>query len=64
MGDLVSEVSMELFERQGEIIKIQAEAIEELYKLLLQHVEACELDEMSVTEKINEAARIRAENNL
>ena len=64
MGDLVSEIALELFERQGEIIKIQAEAIEELYKLLLQHVEADELDEMPVTEKINEAARIRAENNL
>ncbi len=47
--------------KQGEIIRIQSEVIDELFLLLLQHITVEEADGLGVVDKINSAARIRAE---
>ena len=44
-----------------QITRMQAEVINDLFKLLSQHIAADELDSLPVVGKINEAARIRAE---
>lgn len=49
----------ELIEKQNIIIKKQAEVINGLFLLLLQHIPAAELDEIKEVEKINEIAKIR-----
>lgn len=60
----LSDVKIEVFTRQSEIIRLQAEIIDELFRLLTQHLTAIELDKLPVIEKINDVARIREENNL
>ena len=60
----LSDVKIEVFTRQSEIIRLQAEIIDELFRLLAQHLTAIELDKLPVIEKINDVARIREENNL
>ena len=64
MADDIRDVKLELFESQNEIIRLQAEAIDELFRLLVNHVETEELSNLSAAEKVNEAARIRAEKRL
>lgn len=54
----------ELVEGQNEIIRIQSEAIDELFRLLSQHMSAMELDRLEVINIIDHAAQIRAELNL
>ena len=51
----------ETIEKMSAVIKIQAQAIEELYLLLLQHISAEEADSLSVVKEINRAAELRAE---
>lgn len=41
------------------IIKLQAEAIEELFILLSQHIAAAEIDELPAVHKIDRAAELR-----
>ena len=64
LTERIREIRLELFENQNEIIRLQSEAIYDLYGLLSQHVEAAELDRLPVKEKIDRAAVLRAELNL
>lgn len=52
---------VEVVERQNEIITIQSGVIDELFRLLSQHITAAELDALPVIAEINHAAQIRAE---
>lgn len=52
---------VEVVDRQNEIIQIQGNVIDELFRLLAQHLTATELDALPVVAKINLAAQIRAE---
>jgi len=56
MCDLVK-----IVETQSQIIRLQSEAINDLFKLLAQHVSADELDRHPSVENINLAAALRAE---
>lgn len=51
--------ALEVIESQNVIIKIQSDAINELFELLMQHISAEEADKLQVVEKINLAAQIR-----
>jgi hypothetical protein len=46
---------------QNEIIRIQSNVIDELFRLLSQHIAAEELDNLPVIAEINLAAQIKAE---
>lgn len=46
-------------ETQNSIIRIQSEVIDELFRLLLQHISAEEADSLPVLRKINTAASLR-----
>ena len=59
-----SELSFRLFETQAEIIRLQSEAIIDLFGIMSQLLPAEELDSLPAIQKINEAAAIRAEANL
>ncbi len=48
-------------ERQNSIIRIQSDVIDELFRLLLQHISAEEADSLPVIRKINTAASLRQE---
>lgn len=61
MNDAIKEIELEIFESQSEIIRLQSDVIDELFRLLLQHVTAEELDRLPVLKKMNQAATIRAE---
>ena len=52
---------VEVVERRNEIITIQSGVIDELFRLLSQHITAAELDALPVIAEINHAAQIRAE---
>lgn len=52
---------VEVVDRQNEIIQIQSGVIDELFRLLSQHLTAEELDALPVIAEINHAAKIRAE---
>lgn len=52
---------VEVVSLQSEIIKIQSDAIDELFKLLMQHINAEEADALPVVAMINHAAEIRRE---
>lgn len=52
---------VEVVSLQSEIIKIQSDAIDELFKLLMQHISAEEADALPVVAMINNAAEIRRE---
>jgi len=52
---------VQIVEQQNAIISIQAGVIDELFKLLGQHIAMRELDALPVVERINDAARIHAE---
>ncbi len=62
--EALSEVKYELFEAQNQIIKLQADAIEELLLITMLHAEITDSDTAKAVEKINEAAQIRAEHQL
>lgn len=51
--------SLEIIEKQNEIIRIQSEAIDELFGILIQHIEVAEADKLPVLEKMSEAAGMR-----
>ena len=51
--------ALEVIESQNAIIKIQSDAINELFELLMHHISAEEADKLQVVEKINLAAQIR-----
>ena len=46
-------------ETQNSIIRIQSEVIDELFRLLLQHISAEEADSLPVLQKINTATSLR-----
>lgn len=50
----------ETVEIQNTIIKLQSGVINELFILLMEHIEAKEADKLPCVQKINEAARLRA----
>ena len=52
---------LEVVERQNAIIRIQSSVIDELFRLLLQHISADEADSLPVLQKINTAASLRKE---
>lgn len=52
---------VEVVDKQNEIIRIQSGVIDELFRLLSQHISAEELDSLTVIAQINHAAQIRAE---
>lgn len=52
---------LEIVDRQNIIIKIQADAINELFLLLMEHIGAEEADRLPVVAKLNHAAEIRRE---
>lgn len=60
----LNEISFRLFESQAEIIRLQSEAIIDLFGIVSQLLPAEELDSLPAIQKINEAAAIRAEANL
>ena len=62
--DEVSEVKLEMFNSQNQIIHLQADAILELITLLQQHSDVAEADLLHVKEKIDRAAMIRSELEL
>lgn len=53
--------SVEIIEKQNEIIRIQSEAIDDLFRMLLQHITAAEADKLPILERMNMAAALRAE---
>lgn len=61
---MMHDSAVELVESQNEIIRLQSEAIDELFRLLSQHISAMELDKLEVINTIDQAAQIRAELNL
>lgn len=50
---------LEIIEKQNEIIRIQSDAIDELFGVLIQHIEVAEADKLPVLEKISTAAKMR-----
>lgn len=64
MSPTLNEISFRLFESQAEIIRLQSEAIIDLFGIVSQLLPAEELDSLPAIQKINEAAAIRAEANL
>ena len=50
----------EVIARQNRIIEIQAEAIGDLFSLLMQHITVEEADQLPTVKKINLAAEIRS----
>lgn len=46
------------------IIRLQSTIIDELFVLLAQHITVDELDKLPVIDKINEAAKLRADVDL
>jgi hypothetical protein len=53
--------TLQIMERQNEIIRLQADSINELFKLLIEHISVEEADNLPVLKKINLAAELRAE---
>lgn len=52
---------IEIVDRQTAIVKLQADIINELFRLLSQHISAEELDALPVIDKINLAAQMLPE---
>ena len=50
---------LKVVERQDAIIRIQSTVIDELFLLLMQHINAEEADRLPVLDKISTAAKIR-----
>jgi len=60
----IESLQVELYEAQNEIIRLQSECIDELFRLLAIHIESEELSNIPAVNKINKAAMIRAEHEL
>ena len=52
---------VEIIERQNEIIRIQSDSVNELFRLLMEHISVEEADNLPVLKKLNLAAEIKAE---
>lgn len=52
---------VQVMERQSAIIRLQSSVIDDLFLLLAQHISADEADRLPCIEKINLAARLRAD---
>jgi len=63
-ADRIREIKLELFESQNEIIRLQSECIDELFRLLAMHLEPEDLSSVPVIEKINRVVMIRTERGL
>lgn len=50
---------LEIIEKQNEIIRIQSDAIDELFGALIQHIEVAKADKLPVLEKMSTAAKMR-----
>ena len=50
----------EVIAKQSRIIELQAEAIGDLFSLLMQHITTEEADQLTTVKKINLAAEIRS----
>ena len=64
MAEDMRDVKYEVFEAQSEIIRLQSEVIDDLFRLLAIHAELDEADTQAAVEKINRAAMLRAEHEL
>lgn len=53
----------EIIERQNEIIRIQSDSVNELFRLLMEHITVEEADQLPVLKKLNLAAELKAEIN-
>lgn len=54
---------VEIIERQNEIIRIQSDSVNELFRLLMEHITVEEADQLPVLKKLNLAAELKAEIN-
>lgn len=52
---------LDALEKQNEIIRIQSGVIDDLFRMLLQHISAAEADKLPVLKRMNLAATLRAE---
>lgn len=57
---MVDGVTMQVVETQNEIIRLQSEAIRDLFYTLGQHLSTEELDAMPAVKKINLSAELKA----
>lgn len=64
MAEDMRDIKYEVFEAQSEIIRLQSEVIDDLFRLLAIHAELDEADTQAAVEKINRAAMLRAEHEL
>lgn len=64
MAEDMKDIKYEVFEAQSEIIRLQSEVIDDLFRLLAIHAELDEADTQAAVEKINRAAMLRAEHEL
>lgn len=53
----------EIIERQNEIIRIQSDSVNDLFRLLMEHITVEEADRLPVLKKLNHAAELKAEIN-
>lgn len=53
--------TLKIIDTQNTIIKIQSDVINELFLLLMNHIEIKEIDNLPVINKINLAAELRRE---
>ncbi len=60
----IENLQIELYEAQNEIIRLQSECIDELFRLLAMYIESEELSNIPAINKIKKAAMIRAEHEL
>lgn len=51
---------LEMVDQQNAIIRIQSGVIDELFRLLMQHISAEEAESLPCIDRINQAAQIRA----
>lgn len=64
MAEDMRDIKYKVFEAQSEIIRLQSEVIDDLFRLLAIHAELDEADTQAAVEKINRAAMLRAEHEL
>lgn len=64
MAEDMRDIKYEVFEAQSEIIRLQSEVIDDLFRLLAIHAELDEADTQAAVEKINRAAMLRSEHEL
>lgn len=53
--------SIKVVETQNTIIRLLSDTVDELFRLLMQHISAEEADSMGAIRKINMAAELKAE---